>query len=280
MTACAGNHILVAGATGFIGSAVLREASRSGINAEGVVRAPHIGLAYARFIRGTARPCACNPPIIHAAGASRGDVWSANVTVTEQLLAAAERKRLRRIVYISGYGITPSSSDAYFQSKAAAEARLRAGRIPYTIIRCSYILGFGDELTPDLALQAQSGSIRIPGAGRYRIQPVLVEDLSNVLLRAALEPSRRNRVFNVLGRPLQFRELVTIVARASTSKCVRLVSIPPETYLREALLRDNPTFTTGELALLMADLIGPTTKRCIGIPIRDARTTLAAAISR
>lgn len=280
MSTCAGNHVLVAGATGFIGSAVLREASRSDIRAEGIVRAPHVGLAHARFIRGTARPCVCNPPIIHAVGASRGDIWSANVTVTEQLLAAAERRRLRRIVYISGYGITPTSSDAYFQSKAAAEARVRAGGIPYTIVRCSYILGFGDELTPELAAQARSGSIAIPGSGRYRIQPVLVDDLSKVLLRAALDTSRRNRVLNVLGRPLQFRDLVTIVARASTSKRVRLVSVPPETYLREALLHDNPTFTTGELALLMSDLVGPTTKLCIGVPLRDARTTLAAAISR
>ena len=53
-----------------------------------------------------------------------------------------------------------------------------------------------------------------------------------------------------------------------------------ETFIRRATFSPDPTFTTGELAVLISDLVGPTTETCLGVRVRSLEETLDSWIDQ
>lgn len=210
-------------------------------------------------------------PVIHVTGASRDEggstIESGNVRSTEIIAEAASGAGSSRIIYLSGYGVTAASSDRYFRAKARAEEVVRGCGVPYTIIRSSYVLGLGDELTRYLVASAMNGEIRVPGSGQAKLQPIWIGDLVEVLLRAAANRGPDGEEIELLGEVTSLAELAERLA-SDISPRARVVGIGLEELMREALTSEDPEFTTGELALLVSDLVGPRTDSCYGIRVR------------
>ena len=286
-----GGPILVTGATGFVGRALIQECRRRRVPVIGVSRSPPrkraAAIRWIRFADLNARRLRRldfqSGALVHLAGASRdlpgSSLHDAIVRTTEVAVAAVKAAGGRRIVYPSGFGGSPSCPEAYFRAKAEAERIIGGSGIPHTIFRCSYILGPGDELTPFLTDAMRKGTVEIPGDGSYRIQPLFVEDVARIFLRAATEGAAPTGTFNLLGEPIAYIDLVRRF-RDRLAPGARIRKVPVETFLRRALSSADPALTLGELAILLLDQVGPPTGAFLGVTLRGVPAILDRATRR
>ena len=90
---------------------------------------------------------------------------------------------------------------AYHRSKWAAEAIVREGGIPFTVLKCGVIYGRGDHLLDHLSHALHTFPVfGLVGIRERPVAPVAVDDVARILVAAALgDPRLRDRTLAVLG---------------------------------------------------------------------------------
>ena len=98
---------------------------------------------------------------------------------TGLLIDAAREAGVRRIVHVSI--ANPDASDLpYYRGKAQLEQRVRESGLSYAIVRPTLLFGHGDVLINNISWFIRHLPVfGIPGRGRYRLQPVFVEDYAD-----------------------------------------------------------------------------------------------------
>jgi NADH dehydrogenase len=129
------------------------------------------------------------------------------------LFAAAEAAGVERVVHVS---ITNPSLDSpleYFRGKAELEAALVRSGLSYAILRPTVLFGKEDILINNIAWVLRHFPVfGVFGDGQYRLQPMYVDDLAAVAVRAG--GGRDNVVVQAIGpETFTFRELVQTIAR-------------------------------------------------------------------
>jgi len=224
--------LVVTGAGGFVGRHVVAHARGAGLDVLALLRRP-AGPELAAGARSAVvpglEPDALAPhfegagTVVHLAnigvespgGASYEAV---NAGGTRAVVAAAGRAGVRRVVYLSGLGVTAFGrsrrvSNRYFLSKLEAELALFASGLDVAVLRPSFILGPGGELIRDLARELGEGRVEIVGDGAYRLQPVGVDDAADAVLAAATREAGWPLVFDLVGpEPIRYRDFVGRVA--------------------------------------------------------------------
>ncbi len=117
-----------------------------------------------------------------------------NVNLTKNAIKLCKKSGIKKIIYISGLGVSKDSTSNYFASKYKAEREIISSGLDYTIFRASYIIGKTDHLTRSLSKQMKKGTIVIPGSGKYRLQPIFVEDVAKIILESILEKKFSNKI--------------------------------------------------------------------------------------
>ena len=149
------------------------------------------------------------------------------------LFDAARRAGVRRIVHLSVINASHDAPTAYFRAKAVVEDALRASGVGHAIVRPTVTFGPGDILVNNLAWTLRRLPVfGIPGDGRYPIQPVHVEDVAHVAVRAG---GMAEDVTLDAGGPdiLAFNEFVALVRHAVGSRAL-LVHMPVAASLAAA----------------------------------------------
>lgn len=141
------------------------------------------------------------------------------------LFAAARSAGVRRIVHLSVINASPDAPTAYFRAKAAVEELLAASGVEHGIVRPTITFGPGDILVNNLAWTLRRAPIfGIPGDGRYRMQPVHIDDIADIAVR--LGSTTGNVTVDAAGPDvLAFDEFVALV-RAAVGSRARLVHVP------------------------------------------------------
>jgi NADH dehydrogenase len=180
------------------------------------------------------------------------------VSNTKKLFNAAKKAGVQRIVHVS---ITNPSLDSpleYFHGKAELEAALLETGISHAILRPAVLFGKEDILINNIAWLLRKFPIfGVFGDGRYRLQPIYVDDLAKLAVEQGQESE--NRMINAIGpETFTYTELVKMLGRAVGAERP-LVSIPPWLGLQAgrllgALLGDV-LITAEEIEGLMADLL-------------------------
>ncbi len=115
--------------------------------------------------------------------------------------------------------------------------------------------------------------MEIPGDGSYRFQPIYIDDVVEVILHAVSLEGNQSLVFDLLGPVISFSAYVDLLSvRSGLKATIRHEKL--ERFIRQATLSSDPTFTTGELAVLVCDIVGPVTENCFGVRIRGIEETL------
>lgn len=120
----------------------------------------------------------------------RGSTTFANAVANSRaLFEAARRAGVTRIVHLSIANPSINSPLPYYRGKALVEQALAAAKVPYAIVRPTWIFGGGrDVLVNNIAWILRHMPIFVvPGDGRYLVQPVHVGDLAQICLRVATE---------------------------------------------------------------------------------------------
>lgn len=209
--------ILVTGATGFIGRALVRHLSDAGQQVRVLLRSsPHsprlprgvpmevavASLNDERALRAALRGV---DQIYHLASAGsegrRGNLLKTDIEGTRSLAQAAVSAEIERLVFLSHLGADRASAYPIQKSKGIAEEHIRKSGVPYTIIRSSIIFGPEDRFTNNLSqlLRAVPGFFPIPSDGRMLLQPLWVEDLVTCMLWALQNPDMVNETYEIGG---------------------------------------------------------------------------------
>lgn len=177
---------------------------------------------------------------------------------TRILVRAAAHAGVRRIVHVSITNPSERSPLPYFHGKALLEADVRRSGMSYAILRPTVIFGAEDILINNIAyLLRRFPVFAIPGDGSYRLQPVFVEDMAEIAVRAG--DGSENFTLDVVGPKIfTFTELVKALKLKVGSRA-RLVHLAPGLALTLArllgvFLRDV-VLTREEVSGLMADLL-------------------------
>ena len=110
--------------------------------------------------------------IVHLAS-SPTKTRDTDVEGTRRLLAEAKTAGVRHIVYVSIIG-TDRVPLPYYRHKLAAEAVIRAGGVPFTLLRAAQFPSLIETL---LTWSSKLGPVLIDR--RFRFQPVAVEDVAD-----------------------------------------------------------------------------------------------------
>jgi len=209
--------ILVTGATGFIGRALLRHLLEAGQDVRVMIRPSRrsprlpkgqpidvavVSLADERAIRAALRGV---DVIYHLAGAEwqgrNANLLAVDMRGTEALARVAAEANVKRIITVSHLGASRSSGFPVFKAKGVAEEHIRRSGVPHTIFRSSLVFGPEDHFTTGLAslLRASPFFFPLPGSSRSVVQPLWVEDLVTVLMWSLDDEATINRTYEVGG---------------------------------------------------------------------------------
>ena len=268
--------IAVAGASGFVGSRVLRELSRCGFEVVGLLRSQS-GIhnvvtagASAALVDYSSqetleRALAGCDALFHLVGTSsqtlESPFSSSMIQPTRALVAAAEKAGVKMLAYNSGLGTNKGSTQSYFLAKAECERIIQGFMGKNLIFRPSYIIGKGDEFS-GLVLERLTKGEEIPvyGSGRYRIQPISVDDVASIYAKSLSLNSVWNRTFDLVGpEVVTFSEFLKTYAEVA-GKPLKLKPVNLEFALQDSMRpvnerRYGTELSTDELDVLISDFI-------------------------
>jgi NADH dehydrogenase len=257
--------LLLTGATGLIGSSLLRRLTARGEPVRCLVRDPRrlgservrvqitIGdLTDPRALRRAMRGVRT---VVHLA-ASHRDQPHATIEelagmATWRLLRAAEHAGVEHFVFFSALGATPHHPGRLHRAKALAERAVDEAALRTTTFAPSLMYAPGDRRLARLERLAGLPAVPLAGRGRARTQPIWAEDVVDCVLAALERPGDEQHARFELAGPdvLTHREVVELALRAAHRRR-RLLPVPPP--LLRPLLRGYETLT-GPAALATWD---------------------------
>ena len=168
-----------------------------------------------------------------------------NVNLTKNVIKTCKKSGIKKIIYISGLGVSKNNTSSYFASKYKAEQEIINSGLDYTIFRASYIIGKTDHLSKSLSKQMKKGTIIIPGSGKYQLQPIFVEDVAKIILESILRKKFSNKILDLVGpKKISFEDFVKLFSKNTKVKFKKI-------NLRNAY--DEGTYSSESLDLLTGD---------------------------
>ena len=177
---------------------------------------------------------------------------------TQTLFLAAKEAGVKRVVHISIANPSEDSPLEYYRSKAYLERSLKETGLSYAILRPTVLFGKEDILINNIAWMLRHlPAISYFGNGRYRIQPVYVDDLAGLAVEYGAKTD--NVTLNAVGpESFTYPELVRTIGNL-IGVWRPLMPVPPWAGYAAAVvlgkLVGDVILTRDEIAGLMADLL-------------------------
>jgi uncharacterized protein YbjT (DUF2867 family) len=236
--------LLLTGATGTVGRALLDELMAEGRPVRCLVRDPRrlgadrvrvqialgdLGdhLSFRHALRGV-------DTVVHLASVIRdqphGSIEELDGVATWRLVRAAERAGVRRFVFFSTLGASPWSPARLMRAKAIAEQAVVESSLTHTVFAPSIIYAPGDPYLRLLQRMSWLPVMPIPGPGTARFEPICAPDVAACVMAAlpggAAADAAANARYELAGpQTLTHREIVALVLRAFHRRR-RIVGIP------------------------------------------------------
>ncbi len=200
--------------------------------------------------------------LIHLVGIGKQSVKNnynlINVDFTKKIIQLCKKGNIKKIVYTSGLGVSKSTSIGYFISKYQAEQLIVKSDLDYTIFRPSYIIGKDDLFSKYLRKQIKKGEIQIPGSGKYSIQPIYINDVSQIISKAIIEKKFKKKTLDLVGtESISFQTYVELFSKKTNTK---IKKIDIETAYHDAISNPNSEFGVDDLNLLIGNFTGDNKK--------------------
>ena len=292
--------LLLTGATGLVGSALLRRLTARGEPVRCLVRDPRrlgpervrvqitIGdLADPRSFRQALRGARV---VVHLA-ASHRDQPHATIEelagmATWRLLRTAEEAAVEHFVYFSALGATPYHPGRLHRAKALAERAVGGAALRTTTFAPSLVYAPGDRRLARLERLAWLPAVPLAGRGGGTTQPIWAEDVADCVVAALERPGHAgaHERFELAGPDvLTHRQVVAVALRAARRRR-RLVPLPapllrPALRAYETLTGPAALATWDEaelLAVTMRTARGTADAESLGVRPRTMRAVLGA----
>ncbi|MEP6638255.1 MAG: complex I NDUFA9 subunit family protein [Chloroflexota bacterium] len=278
--------ILVTGASGFVGSHLVPALIAAGHNVVALVRTPNAGQivtgrlpladrgAIETRVGDVTRPTTLAPAltgvdaVVHLVAIPRdfnrgADMRLVNTEGTRALVSAMHAAGVRRLVHMGAMGVVDDPNLQYASSKAKAEALVRDSGLGWTILKPSLLFGEGDGFFNIVAglVRLAPGLVPVPGDGSARFQPIHVDDVAAVAVRAIDDPTTIGGSFELGGpRYWTYREITReVVTALGKRRAIVPMPIPLIRLVAGTAERVHIPFpvATDQLRQLRLDNIGP-----------------------
>jgi len=174
-----------------------------------------------------------------------------NLNLTKDVIETCKNTGIKKIIFISGLGVSRSNKSDYFVSKYKAEREIINSGLDYTIFRASYIIGKTDYLTKALSKQMKKGVIIIPGSGKYRLQPISVTDVAKIILEAINKKKFSKKILDLVGpQKMSFEDFVKLFTKNTS---VKIQKINLESAYDEAKRNTRSVYGLESLNILVGD---------------------------
>ncbi len=266
--------LLLTGATGQVGSALLRRLVDDGTDVRCLVRDPR-RLGSMRVRVQIALGDLADPPsyrnalrgvdtVVHLAATIRdqpgGSIEELNGIATWRIVRAAQRAGVGRLVFFSTLDACAHHRTRFHRAKAAAEQAVCESDLDWTVFAPSIIYSPGDAWLTLLGRLALAPVMPMSGLGRARYQPIWAEDAAACVMAALGAPATVRRRYE-LGGPdtLTHTEIVRLVLD-SLHRPRPLLKIPTPIVSRalrllEATLGERAFATWDEAELMECSMV-------------------------
>ncbi|WP_028972937.1 NAD-dependent epimerase/dehydratase family protein [Spirochaeta cellobiosiphila] len=254
--------VLVTGATGFLGSSLIKllEEHNIIIHAFGrnSIKGNLLKSTLTQFYQGDLldieelRKAALGcTHVIHAAALSTlwgkwDDFYHCNVQGTQNILKICEELEIKRLIYISSPSIycspenqfdipeeriiTGKPFNYYIKSKRMAETLIKSQINPsfeWTIIRPRGLFGIGDtSLIPRLMEANDKQGIPLIRSGKNLMDITYVDNVSYSIYLALIKDNVNTQIFNITnGEPMTFKQMITMFMN-KINKPVKFLKLP------------------------------------------------------
>lgn len=277
--------LLLTGATGITGTALLRRLTTAGVPTRVLVREPR-RLGPDRVRVQIALGDLADPPsfrnalrgvstVVHLAAASRdqpqGSIEELGGIATWRMVEAAEKAGVDHFVFFSALGATAHNRTRFLRSKALAEEAVAGSRLRHTIFAPSIVYAPGDPALTLIARMALLPVVPMSGRGRAHFQPIWAEDAADCVMSvlghppAGAEgtvPATGSARYELAGPDnLTGRELFDVAVRA-TGRPRRVLPVPTAVTYRalraaEAVVGSRVPVTWDEAEFLEVSMTTP-----------------------
>jgi uncharacterized protein YbjT (DUF2867 family) len=266
--------LLLTGATGLVGSALLRRLVAEGEQVRCLVRDPR-RLGAQRVRVQIALGDLTDPPsfrnalrgvhtVVHLAASirdqPRGSIEELNGIATWRMVEAAERLGVERFVFFSVLDASTHHRARFFRAKALAEQAVRAAQLRSTVFAPSIVYAPGDPWLALLERLALLPIVPVSGRGRAVYQPIWAEDVADCVVaslrdRAGSSHNGQHARYELAGpETLSHNDIVRAVLR-SLNRSRPLIHIPTPIVSRALRLLESVwgprAFATWDEAELM-----------------------------
>lgn len=238
-------RIFITGATGFVGRSVVRALLTHGFLVRCLVRPGSEGAlrGFEAIDRvpgdvlspdGLARSVEGCTALVHLVGIIRENrvrgitFERLHRVATQNMLGVAREAGIPRFLQMSSLGTRDDARSGYHRTKWLAEEAVRGSGLDWTIFRPSIIFGPGDAFISVLAAMVRRlPVVPVLGDGRYRLQPIPVEQVAEGFARALRTPASVGQTYELGGpTPQRFVEILDQIGVALGQPRVRKLHVP------------------------------------------------------
>jgi NADH dehydrogenase len=289
--------LLLTGATGLVGSALLPRLTAAGRPVRCLVRDPR-RLGAERVRVQLALGDLSDPPsfrnalrgvdtVVHLAAAIRdqfgGSIEELNGVATWRMVQAARQAGVKRFVFFSAQSASAHNRTRFMRAKALAERAVAESGVPHTIFAPSIVYAPGDVFLTLLERLALLPVVPISGSGRALFQPIWAQDVADCVMAALERPDGAERYELSGPETLSYDAIVELALRAA-GRPRRLVHVPLGVVSRslrtlEALLRSSAFATWDEAELMEVSMTaagGTADAEALGVAPRRMAAVLGA----
>lgn len=222
--------VLVTGATGFIGSQLVRDLAGSGYRVGALIRkttaSEHlrkrgIDISYGDItdLRSLIEACKGIDVVVHlaaltsSAGRDYERSFMVNVVGSQNLIDACKINQVKKVIFVSTQADNPS---AYATTKRQAEKLFRDSDLDVAIIKSSLVYGplvkglFGGMTQ----FMRRFPIIPIVGSGRYPMKPIYVGDVTQAIISCIERDDLKTEYFISGPTELTYSQYVGVIAKA------------------------------------------------------------------
>ncbi|HWC16878.1 MAG TPA: complex I NDUFA9 subunit family protein [Terriglobales bacterium] len=206
-------RVFLTGATGFVGSNLLRRLLRNGHlvralvrrrgvlagaesgsleEVEGDILSPNLAIAGCHAVINLVG-------IIYEHGHQTFD--AVHHLGTRNLINAAQKNGVQRFVQMSALGARPGNATEYHTSKFAAEEEVRNSGVPWVVLRPSLIFGPGSAFLRQMVGIMRAAPLFRPvaGTGKYRFRPIHVDDVADCFVASLTNAEANGKTIDLVG---------------------------------------------------------------------------------
>ena len=248
--------ILVTGATGLNGTALVRKLSTKGVPLRALVRnsakaaeiaaLPNVEIAIADMAKPETLPAAL-------AGVDRAMLNSsadpAMVEVQSNFIAAAAKAGVRHVVKLSGIMPELDSPFRFARMHGEIEKRLEASGMAFTHLRAGEFMPSYFRQVPMILAK---GALFLPMENQ-RIASIDIGDLAEIAAIVLTNPGHEGKIYPLTGPEALTMTEVAERLSAATGKTIKYINVPPEDVRKAQLAAGVPPYIADALAELFAE---------------------------